>query len=1317
MGFAMLLSWSVQAQFPCFPGQISVAPGYEASFCDDGSEPILIRFKGKPAGLPHAFVVINADDVIVHIDYANTIDFSGLGDGLRVYTFSLIGSITAEVGDILGQTELASGCYSLSANFIEIDSNGGQEGGMLAGGPFNFCVGDGVADMLEPGSITLTGNAGTNSAWVVTDDQGNILGLPPIPSAVDFDGAGVGTCLIWHLSFEDGLVGAEVGLNAADLEGCFDLSNPISVNRNQPDGGTLEGGPFTFCVGDGVADMLEPGSITLTGNSGTNSAWVVTDDQGNILGLPPMPSAVDFDGAGVDTCLVWHLSFEDGLVGAEVGLNAADLEGCFDLSNPISVNRIQPNGGTLEGGVYEFCVGDGVADMLAPGSITLTGNTGTNSAWVVTDDQGNILGLPPMPSAVDFDGAGAGTCLVWHLSFEDGLVGAEVGLNAADLEGCFDLSNPISVNRNQPDGGTLEGGPFTFCVGDGVADMLEPGAITLTGNSGTNSAWVVTDDQGNILGLPPMPSAVDFDGAGAGTCLVWHLSFEDGLVGAEVGLNAADLEGCFDLSNPISVDRNQPDGGTLEGGPFTFCVGDGVADMLEPGAITLTGNSGTNSAWVVTDDQGNILGLPPMPSAVDFDGAGAGTCLVWHLSFEDGLVGAEVGLNAADLEGCFDLSNPISVNRNQPDGGTLEGGVYEFCVGDGVADMLEPGSITLTGNSGANSAWVVTDDQGNILGLPPMPSAVDFDDAGAGTCLVWHLSFEDGLVGAEVGLNAADLEGCFDLSNPITINRVEGADCDNLCNSNGGFLTGGPFTFCVGDDIVDNLPEDAITLTGNSGTNSAWVVTDEQGNILGLPPTPSAVDFDGAGAGTCLVWHLSFEDGLVGAEVGLNATDLEGCFDLSNPISVNRNQPEGGTLEGGPFTFCVGDGVADMLEPGSITLTGNSGTNSAWVVTDDQGNILGLPPMPSAVDFDGAGAGTCLVWHLSFEDGLVGAEVGLNAADLQGCFSLSNPITVNRNQPDGGMLEGGPFSFCVSDGVADMIEEGAITLIGNSGGNSAWVVTDDQGNILGLPPMPSAVDFDGAGEGTCLVWHLSFEDGLIGAEVGLNASDLQGCFDLSNPIAVERTAVNGGMVSTIDGETNVTVTVGDGEADIIQFVNTAAVGENFTYVITDENNIILGLPSGDSADFEDAPAGICRVWGLAYTGNIIAVVGDNAAEVALSDGCFNLSDIFITVNRTEGFAPNIPQSNAVTEGPAILEVQLFPNPAVDQLQVALTTNSVSNENIELTIVDLNGQVLYQRIISADQVRTTVDVANLPAGTYFLRSNDGKQVITKRFIKA
>jgi len=1003
------------------------------------------------------------------------------------------------------------------------------DGGTLEGGPFNFCVGDGESDNISDSEVNLSGNVGPNFQWVITSDQGEILGLPPSLDVVDFDGAGAGTCLIWHLAFDDGLMGAEVGNNAADLVGCYDLSNPIEVIRSQPAGGTLEGGPFEFCVGDGEADNIDAGAITLSGNSGSNSQWVITDDQGNILGLPPSYEAVNFDEAPAGTCLVWHLSFEDGLMGAEVGNNASELTGCFNLSNSIEVIRNSPVGGVLEGGPFSFCVGDGEADTIASGLIVLSGNSGTNSQWVITDDQGNILGLPPSYEAVNFEDAPEGICLVWHLSFEDGLSGAEVGNNAADLVGCYSLSNSIEVIRGSAEGGTLEGGPFEFCVGNGVADTIATGLITLSGNSGTNSQWVITDDQGNILGLPPTYEAVNFDEAPAGTCLVWHLSFEDGLMGAEVGNNASDLVGCFDLSNPIEVVRNEVNGGILEGGPFAFCVGDGIADTIATDLITLSGNVGTNSQWVITDDQGNILGLPPSYEAVNFDEAPAGTCLVWHLSFEDGLMGAEVGNNASELTGCFSLSNSIAVQRNSPVGGVLEGGPFEFCVGDGAIDTIATGLITLSGNSGMNSQWVITDDQGNILGLPQNYEDVNFDNAPAGNCLIWHLSYADGLIGAEVGNNAIDLLGCFSLSNSIEVVRV---------STNGGSIEGGPFEFCVGDGMADTIATGLILLSGNVGTNSQWVITDDQGNILGLPPSYEAVNFDEAPAGTCLVWHLSFEDGLTGAEVGNNAADLMGCFNLSNPIEVVRVagddcEPDciavGGIIEGGPFEFCVGDGVADTIATGLISLSGNVGTNSQWVITDDQGNILGLPPTYEAVNFDEAPAGTCLVWHLSFEDGLMGAEVGNNAADLMGCFDLSNSIEVIRNAPNGGILEGGPFEFCVGDGVADTIATGLITLSGNSGTNSQWVITDDQGNILGLPPTYEAVNFDEAPAGTCLVWHLSFEDGLMGAEVGNNASELTGCFSLSNSIEVIRNAPNGGVLEGGPFE----FCVGDGIADTI----------------------------------------------------------------------------------------------------------------------------------------------------------------------------------------
>ncbi len=1152
--------------------------------------------------------------------------------------------------------------FETAASSICVDGMGACEvmGGTLTGGPFAFCAGDGVADNIAADEITLTGNTGPNSQWVVTDEDGNILGLPESFTDVNFDGAGPGTCLVWHLSFEDGLTGAEMGANANDLQGCFNLSNPISVVRSQPAGGTLTGGPFSFCVGDDTPDNIAADQITLSGNSGTNSQWVVTDEDGMILGLPMSFTDVDFDGAGTGTCLVWHLSFEDGLTGADIGANASDLQGCFSLSNAITVVRsdtgeacgstaCEAMGGTLTGGPFAFCVGDGEADNIAADEITLTGNTGPNSQWVVTDEDGNILGLPESFTGVNFDGAGPGTCLVWHLSFEDGLVGADVGANANDLQGCFNLSNPISVVRSQPSGGTLTGGPFSFCVGDDTPDNIAAGQIVLAGNSGTNSQWVVTDADGNILGLPGSFTDVDFDGAGVGTCLVWHLSFDGEISGAVVGANANDLQGCFSLSNPITVVRSDAGevcgatvceamGGTLTGGPFTFCAGDGVADNITEDQVTLTGNSGTNSQWVVTDGQGNILGLPPTFTAVDFDGAGVGVCSVWHLSYEDGLTGLEAGGNVTNFGGCYSLSNPIEVIRtDNPEvcgtdcsvaGGLLTGGPYNFCVGDGVADNLAADDIGLFNQSGPNSQWVVTDINGNILGLPPTFTAVDFDGAGTGTCLVWHLSFEDGLTGAAVGANANDLQGCFSLSNPVAVVRSDAGEvCGSTdCEAMGGTLTGGPFTFCVGDGAADNIAADQITLSGNSGTNSQWVVTDADGNILGLPPTFTAVDFDGAGTGTCLVWHLSFEDGLEGAVVGANANDLQGCFNLSNPISVVRtNNPEvcgtgcnvaGGLLTGGPYNFCVGDGVADNLAADDIGLFNQSGPNSQWVVTDINGNILGLPPTFTAVDFDGAGVGTCLVWHLSFEDGLQGVVVGANANDLQGCFSLSNPVAVVRSQPSGGTLSGGPFEFCVGDGAADNIAADQIALSGNSGTNSQWVVTDADGNILGLPPTFSAVNFDGAGTGTCLVWHLSFEDGLEGAVVGANANDLQGCFSLSNPITVVRNDAGEvcNAVCNVSGGTlsggPFTFTVGDGIADNIP--ETAITlsrnnGMNSQWVVTDAAGNILGLPPTFSAvNFDGAGAGTCLVWHLSFDGEISgAVVGANAEGL---EGCFSLSN-------------------------------------------------------------------------------------------------------------
>jgi len=133
----------------------------------------------------------------------------------------------AEVG--LNANDLSGDCFELSnpVPVMEYFTNGGQ---ISTNDETTICVGDDIPDPID---VTLIGDQGQNTAWVITDEDLNILDLPAGPP-FDLDGAGVGVCLIWNLSWSGNLEGAAVGANAGNLSGdCFDLSNPIEVNREE----------------------------------------------------------------------------------------------------------------------------------------------------------------------------------------------------------------------------------------------------------------------------------------------------------------------------------------------------------------------------------------------------------------------------------------------------------------------------------------------------------------------------------------------------------------------------------------------------------------------------------------------------------------------------------------------------------------------------------------------------------------------------------------------------------------------------------------------------------------------------------------------------------------------------------------------------------------------------------------------------------------------------------------------------------------------------------------------------------------------------
>jgi hypothetical protein len=728
----------------------------------------------QPGGCPEGGLS-NADFFIDNADGDN-LEFNGRSILLtgtvavtpgETYTIKWV---IADANDALFDSALFLESGSLTSSEPECDVAGGE---LTVEGPDVVCKSDGIDD---PFSLSVEGAVGENQVFVATFLNGNIIFISE-NSNFNLEGVpGNGTCLFWSLSWNGEITGAEVGLNANNIEGdCFALSNPVPVTEYFTNGGTISTtDSTTICVGDGEADFID---VALSGDIGQNSAWVITDESLNILGLPAAPP-FNLEGTGEGICLIWHLSWSGELEGAMVGANAADLSGdCFDLSNPIEVVREiceEPcivDGGTITtDGPTMICKSDGEDDIFA---LDLEGAVGENQLFVVTWLDGEII-LTSTQSSVNLEGVpGNGVCLFWSLSWNGEISGLEPGLNAFDITGdCFDFSNSIEVTEYFTNGGDITSqDPSVVCAGeDGVFN------VELTGEAGQSGAWVITDEDLNILDLPAGPP-FSYGGFEPGTILIWHLSWSGDIFGAAVGENAAELSGdCFDLSNSIELTVEEccaVDGGTISTDvPTLICKSDGEDDIF---SLNLEGNVGENQTFVVTWLDGEII-LTSNQSSVNLEGIpGNGVCLFWSLSWNGEISGLEPGLNALDVTGdCFDFSNSVEVTEYYSLGGDIfTSDDTSVCVGDGSPDLI---NVELVAEAGQNSAFVITDADLNIVNLPAGPT-VDFESFSPGAYLVWHLSWSGELEGATVGANAADLSGdCFDLSNPID---VTAEDCSS----------------------------------------------------------------------------------------------------------------------------------------------------------------------------------------------------------------------------------------------------------------------------------------------------------------------------------------------------------------------------------------------------------------------------------------------------------------------------------------------------------------------------------------------------------
>ena len=568
--------------------------------------------------------------------------------------------------------------------------------------------------------------------------------------------------------------------------------------------------------------------------------------------------------------------------------------------------------------------------------------------------------------------------------------------------------------------------------------------------------------------------------------------------------------------------------------------------------------------------------------------------------------------------------------------------------------------------------------------------------APAGECHVWGWNYrglDDPIIGDHISTLNDDF--CEAISeNFITVNR-ETPDGGTVLLLDGTDMG----IFVAGNVIFDVQHE-----TTAPNLSYWYIITDDNDNILAFHNSADGptLDLSIAPPGECHVWGWNYrglDDPIIGDHI--STLDDDFCEAISeNFITIIRNEPMGVAAASISTTdataICV-DGEGDPID---VTVIGGQGDNSAYVITDETGNILALPPM-GPFDLDGAGEGVCLIWHVYYNN-IEGLEVGMSANDLSGEFALSNSITVTRQIADGGVvaLENGldTATYCVGAVVFDVMHETTATALGYW-----YIITDDNDNILVTHNTTegSTLDLSGAPAGECHIWGWS-SNGATSPVAGEHIESLNiACGSLSeNYISIIRAeGIVGGIIST---ESSLIACPNDGEDDIVNITTTGG-GDVYAYILTNEFDEVIGTPTlAPTFNFEGMEPGIARIYGLGYAGMV--QIGNTIDEI---DGtCMALSTNFLEVVIQETAECALTSTEDLVD----LDVKIYPNPASNFITVEYEDLA---ENAAVEMFDAQGKRVMRRQLDKGGFASTLDVQNLLGGLYMVRVTSDNNTITKR----
>ncbi|MBL7953186.1 MAG: T9SS type A sorting domain-containing protein [Flavobacteriales bacterium] len=212
-----------------------------------------------------------------------------------------------------------------------------------------------------------------------------------------------------------------------------------------------------------------------------------------------------------------------------------------------------------------------------------------------------------------------------------------------------------------------------------------------------------------------------------------------------------------------------------------------------------------------------------------------------------------------------------------------------------------------------------------------------------------------------------------------------------------------------------------------------------------------------------------------------------------------------------------------------------------------------------------------------------------------------------------------------------------------------------------------------------------------------------GSFTLCVSGAAPTYICDGASVTLGDGSTGVSICQ-DGDPDVLDVINSSNSIEDYSYVVMDENNIVVALMAMGSLDFNALPMGNYRIRGISHNGALLGTeAGADAADITTDGECIDFSSDFVSV--TVEVCSNIQESE---EG----AWSLFPNPANADVNVRYAGMGTM---ATIEVIDMGGRlVLGQRTaVTNGQVLVLSGSESLTPGAYTVRLNDGASVTNLR----